>query len=104
MLMEVLFELCSSWLSQALACTLRLCPLTSEVHSPFTLPWVRAEQRGPCVQPGPGPSGLWHVGVCCMPGCPRTLHTQGPGRHWLTHVFCVGFLPLLESPSAERWG
>lgn len=40
MLTQVLFELCSPWLSPALACTLQPCPLTSQVHTTFTLPWA----------------------------------------------------------------
>lgn len=44
MLMYVLFELCSPWLNQALACTLWLCPLTSQVPIVFTLPWATFPQ------------------------------------------------------------
>lgn len=109
MLLPVLFDPGSPQLNLALACVyihlgaLLIDRLGSYPFHP-ALGHFSPEQKGPCLLAGPGPGELQHPGACRVPGCPRTPRAPGPGRHWLSHVFCVGFLPLLESPSAERWG
>ena len=105
----MLFDPGSAWLNLTLAwmCNhLGALPIDRPGSYPFhpALGHLSAEQKGLCLPAGPGPGGLQHPRACRVPGCPRTLRAPGPGRRWLSHVFCVGFLPLLESPSAERWG
>lgn len=106
MLIQVLFELCSPWLNQVLACTLWHCPLTSYVHTAVTLlPWATFPQsrgdHGCHLALAPVGGGI--SGCAAYQGAPNPA-CAGAWQRWLSHVFCVGFLPLLESPSAEQWG